>query len=166
MKTISLKPFKTTLVILLFGASSCSNNSSQGTTNSVADSISIASRRTDSAVNKKNLSHSSALANSADSIANNTGNNSNSQSNNWSLIITPATTKNYLDSIAAIWKKENIDLNISKLKYDGGTLVKIKGSVTINTKAGNHASGEFKSENLASIQIKVNDSPNVSIKGN
>ena len=65
-----------------------------------------------------------------------------------------------------MWKNENIDLNISTLKYDGGNLVKIKGTVTINTKTGNHASGEFKSENPVSIRIKIDDSPNVIIKNN
>jgi hypothetical protein len=169
MKTISLSPIKATVIILLFGASSCSNNSSQGNTTSVADSISTASRRSDSAINKRNLSHNSTSANTADSVANNGGNNNQSNIDNkqsWSLTITQSTTKSYLDSIAAVWKNENIDLNISTLKYDGSNLVKIKGSVTINTKAGSHASGEFKSENPVSIRIKVDDSPNVIIKNN
>jgi hypothetical protein len=170
MKLIHLKSIQAAIILIVLGASSCNNNGSQEANSSSRDSV--ISRKSDS-ISKGNLSNSPNTS-TGDTV--NTGNSANGSirtnsynsgvNHKWSLVITPSTTKSYLDSIQAQWKRKNIDLNISTLKYDAGNLVKIKGSVTINTKAGNHASGEFKSENPVAIKIKVDDSPNVIIKAN
>ncbi len=145
---------------------SCHSNASRDA-NSYADSIANA-RKNDSLARINATSNNIATGNvrsAGDSGKMNNGNTANQHS--WTLVITPGTSKNHLDSVSTQWKRENISLDFSKLKYDNsGNLIKIKGTVDITNKAGNHASGEFKSENLSSIQIKVDDSPNVSIKGN
>jgi hypothetical protein len=158
--------------IALSGMYSC-DRGTQIAKNSSADMDSTATGNGNSSVGVRNVSNNT-TANSTGNMGDTNGGNGNATNSsrsgtqhNWSLVITPNTTQSYLDSVTAKWKRENIDLSISKFKCDAnGNLVKIKGSVVINTPAGNHASGEFKSENLASIQIKVDDSPNVSIKGN
>jgi hypothetical protein len=164
MKSISLKSLRVaTVAAVILAVFSCHSNSSQ-TANS--------NKNNDSITNKNNLSNTiTANSNSTNTSKRDSGNNNNATNSgiqhSWSLIITPSTTQSYLDSITNAWKKENIDLDISKLKYDANNnLVKIEGVVTINIQTGNHASGEFKSENLSSIKIKVDDSPNVSIKVN
>jgi hypothetical protein len=83
----------------------------------------------------------------------------------WVLIISPRSTQQHLDSVKTAWGKDSIDLEFSKLKYDdSGKLIKIKGTVTANIRGGN-ASAKFSSENLKSLEIKVNDRPSVSVKG-
>jgi|GEM_PF-1432801 len=83
---------------------------------------------------------------------------------NWILVISPQTSKQHLDSVKTAWEKDNILLEFSNLKYDdSGKLVKIKGIVTNNT-GGDHASANFSSENLKLLEIKVDDSPSISIK--
>jgi hypothetical protein len=156
MKSINLKFFPVITVAFLLLVSSCHNSDSQG------NNVSAVGGKIDStATNTKTATTSdSATAKRNTNAAN------SETSHSWSLIITPNTTKNHLDSVAAMWKKENIDLTISKFKCDAnGNLIEIKGLVTITTGNGS-AKEEFKSENLSSIQIKVDDSPNVSVKGN
>jgi len=85
----------------------------------------------------------------------------------WVVLITPKTTKQYLDSIITTWKKDSIILKFSTLDYDSkGKLMKVKGSVEITSK-GQHASGTFGPINkLEWLEIKLNDGLSVSIKGN
>jgi hypothetical protein len=81
----------------------------------------------------------------------------------WVLVITPQTKKQYIDSVATAWKADSINLKFSKLEYnDKGLLVKIKGSVDIN---GGLPSSTFGSDNLVSYEIKVEDRPELSVKG-
>lgn len=84
---------------------------------------------------------------------------------NWVLIISPRTTQQHLDSIKTAWGKDSIILEFSKLNYDdSGKLIKIKGTVSANMRGGN-ASAKFSSENLKSLEIKVDDRPSVSVNG-
>ena len=85
----------------------------------------------------------------------------------WTVLITPKTTKQYLDSITTTWKKDSIILKFSTLEYNTkGKLIKVKGSVEITSK-GQHASGTFGPINkLESLEIKLNDGPSVFLKGN
>jgi hypothetical protein len=85
----------------------------------------------------------------------------------WVLNITPDSKKTYLDSVAAAWKKDSIDLKFSVLKYDNnGKLVKFKGSVEIKRRNGeDHASGTFDNDEFKSVQVEVDDGPGVDIKG-
>jgi hypothetical protein len=83
----------------------------------------------------------------------------------WTLVITPATTKHTLDSVASAWRQESINLKFDKLNYSSsGKLTQVKGSVYVKMNAG-PASGTFESDNLRSIEIKIDDRPGVSIKG-
>ena len=81
-----------------------------------------------------------------------------------SVFVSPHSSKQYLDSVSAAWKKDSIVLEFSKLKYDAsGKLVKVKGSVVANLK-GSHTSGTFSSNNLKGIDIRVGR-PGIEIKG-
>jgi hypothetical protein len=83
----------------------------------------------------------------------------------WVLVITPQSTKHTLDSVIMAWEKQNVDLQFSKLKYDAsGKLVEIKGFVSIKAN-GTFANATFGSKSLESFEIKVNDGPGVSVKG-
>jgi hypothetical protein len=84
----------------------------------------------------------------------------------WSLTITPQTKKHSLDSVKTAWAKDNVVLKFTKLEYSAkGSLMKVEGSVAI--KANNsHASGTFTSDNVESVEIKLDDKPSVSIKSN
>jgi hypothetical protein len=80
----------------------------------------------------------------------------------WVLVITPQTKKQYIDSVTTAWKADSINLKFSKLEYnDKGILVKIKGSVDV----GGSPSGSFQSDNLVSYEIKIEDVPELNIKG-
>lgn len=82
----------------------------------------------------------------------------------WVLVITPQTTKHYLDSVITTWRKDSIILNFSMLKYNGqGKLVKVKGTINVTAK-GRHASGTFAPDKLESFEIKANDGPGVSLR--
>ena len=83
----------------------------------------------------------------------------------WVLVITPQSTKHMLDSVLMAWDKQNVDLKFSTLKYDAsGKLVEVKGFVAIKAN-GTFADATFGSESLQSIEVKVDNSPGVSVKG-
>jgi hypothetical protein len=91
-------------------------------------------------------------------------NTSSGARHSWVIVITPKTTIHQLDSLMAELEKANFILEISKLEYAKGKLVKIKGSVTYNSKSG-LPNATFGSDNLDSWEIKVDDKPSVSVKG-
>jgi hypothetical protein len=83
----------------------------------------------------------------------------------WTYVITPQSSRQTMDSLVADWKKNNIDLRFSKLEYSkSGKLEKIQGSVYIKAN-GSPASAKFSSDNLQSIELKVDNGPGVSVKG-
>jgi cell division protein FtsW (lipid II flippase) len=52
----------------------------------------------------------------------------------WNITIKPTTQRAYVDSITNAWKKDSIDLTVSKMEIgSGGILSKIKGNVCITS---------------------------------
>ena len=82
----------------------------------------------------------------------------------WTLTIKPTTQRAYVDSLANAWKKDSIDLNVSKMEIgSGGILSKIKGTVSI-TSMGNVANEKFDYDNVKYCKIKMDNSPHISIE--
>jgi len=83
----------------------------------------------------------------------------------WTLTITPTTQRAYVDSVASAWKKDSINLDVSKMEMgSGGILSKIKGSVSI-TVMGNVSKEQFDYKDVKYCKIKVDNTPHVSIEG-
>lgn len=79
------------------------------------------------------------------------------------VFISKHTTKEYLDSVSAAWKKDGIVLQFTELKYNAGGLTTVKG--TVRYKSGNHPKGTFSKSNLKKgIDIRI-DNSSVSING-
>jgi hypothetical protein len=82
----------------------------------------------------------------------------------WTLTITSTTKRAYVDSIANLWKRDSIDLNVSKMETgSGGILSKIKGTVSI-TSMGNKANEKFDYTDVKYCKIKVDNSPHIAIQ--
>lgn len=85
--------------------------------------------------------------------------------NHWVIKITPQTTKAQLDSMTVALKNVNIYLTITKAEYVSGKLTKLQGSINVNSEKGT-PSGSFKSDNLSSYEITVDNNPaKLMIKG-
>jgi|GEM_PF-5159220 len=81
----------------------------------------------------------------------------------WALTITSTTKRAYVDSIANVWKRDSINLDVSKMESgSGGVLSKIKGTVSI-TSMGSVANEKFDYDNVKYCKIKVDNSPHVTI---
>ena len=81
----------------------------------------------------------------------------------WTLTITPTTKRAYVDSIANVWKKDSIKLDVSKMEIgSGGILSKIKGTVSI-TSVGNVANEKFDYQDVKFCKIKIDNSPHITI---
>jgi hypothetical protein len=83
----------------------------------------------------------------------------------WTLNITSTTKRSYVDSIANVWKKDSIKLDVSKMEIgSGGILSKIKGTVSI-TSMGNVANEKFDYTDVTYCKIKIDNSPHIKIEG-
>lgn len=83
----------------------------------------------------------------------------------WTLTITHATSKAYVDSISKAWKKDSIKLDVSKMEVgSGGILSKIKGTVSICS-MGNTAKEEFDYKDIKYCKIRIDNSPHITVEG-
>jgi len=82
----------------------------------------------------------------------------------WVFNITPQTTIHDIDSVTMAWKKDTIELKITKLEYsDNGKLLKVKGSMKVMPKGT--PSGTFSSDSLVNWKLEVDNKQGIILSG-